>query len=63
MIDKIRDCKNMKQLDDLRIEIIQQSKVNPINFKNIQKEFIKKKNQIKNMPLLREKIVWKGESE
>ena len=44
---KIKECKTMKELDGLRMEIVQDE----INFIENQKLFIKKKNQLKRVPM------------
>ena len=52
IIEKIKDVKSMKQLDDLRDEIRLAASFNEIDFKQVQGIFLEKKEQ---MQLLREK--------
>ena len=44
---RIKECKTMKELDGLRMEIVQDKS----NFLENQKLFIKKKNQLKRVPM------------
>jgi len=43
LLNKIKNCKTMKELDFLRIEIIRDKE----NFEANQKAFIKRKNQLR----------------
>lgn len=46
LIKKIKDCKTMRELDELRIEIIRESESGG-DFEALQKAFIRKKNSLK----------------
>lgn len=46
IIDKIKDAKSMKQLDDLRDEIHLAASFNEIDFKQVKKIFLAKKEQL-----------------
>jgi len=47
MLDKIKNCKTMPELDALRLEIVKDME----HFEANQKAFIKKLNQLKRVPL------------
>jgi hypothetical protein len=50
--EKIKNCKTMPELDDLRLEVCTCMSANRgVEFKQIQKAFIKKKNKLKRIPL------------
>ncbi len=51
LIQQIKACNTMPELDDLRLDIVQNTKDNPELFKKVQREFIKKKNQLNRIPL------------
>ena len=51
LIQRIKECKTMSELDVLRLEIITEGKSNVDTFQKLQREFIKKKNQLKRIPL------------
>lgn len=46
LIKKIKDCKTMRELDELRIEIIREAESGG-DFEALQKDFIRKKNSLK----------------
>lgn len=46
LIDKIRNCQTMRELDELRIEIIREAE-NGGDFGELQKAFIKKQNSLR----------------
>lgn len=47
MIKQIKACNTIEELDALRNQIVIYAKSRPGEFRNIQKEFVKKKNQLK----------------
>ena len=47
MLNKIKNCKTMPELDALRLEIVKDME----HFEANQKAFIKKLNQLKRVPL------------
>lgn len=51
LISKIKKCKTMPELDALRMECVTTGKRGTETFQTIQKAFIKKKNQLKSLPL------------
>lgn len=46
LIDKIKNCQTMRELDELRIEIIRAAE-NGEDFNTLQKAFIRKQNSLK----------------
>lgn len=46
LIDKIKNCQTMRELDELRIEIIRVAE-NGEDFNTLQKAFIRKQNSLK----------------
>lgn len=46
LIDKIKNCQTMRELDELRIEIIRAAE-NGEDFNALQKAFIRKQNSLK----------------
>ena len=53
IIQKIKEVKTMPELDALRIETVKVMQVNVPNYRIIQKEFIKSKNRLLRIPLLK----------
>lgn len=51
LVEKIKSCKTMPELDRLRLEIVTKGKSDVETFKLLQREFIKKKNQLNRIPL------------
>jgi len=47
LLEKINCCTTSKQLDELRIEIVNEMTENPSNFETLQKTFIRKKNSLR----------------
>lgn len=47
LIVKIKACKNMGELDNMRLDLVRAGKGDPEHFKSLQDAFIKRKNQIK----------------
>jgi hypothetical protein len=53
LLKKIRACKSMPELDDLRMDcVVAFSKGNKTEFLAIQGAFIKKKNKLQRVPLV-----------
>ncbi len=46
LIEKIKNCQTMRELDELRIEIIRAAN-NGADFEKLQKSFIRKKNSLR----------------
>lgn len=46
LIDKIKNCQTMRELDELRIDIVRAAK-NGEDFNTLQKAFIRRKNSLK----------------
>lgn len=46
LIDKIKNCQTMRELDELRIEILRAAE-NGEDFNTLQKAFIRKQNRLK----------------
>lgn len=46
LIDKIKNCQTMRELDELRIEIVRAAE-NGEDFNSLQKAFIRKQNSLK----------------
>jgi hypothetical protein len=51
LIQKIQGCTTMPQLDALRLELVSVGKEDVQTFTTLQQAFIKKKNQLKRVPL------------
>lgn len=51
LINKIKNCKTLPKLDELRMECVTVGKGDKDTFLTIQKAFVKKKNQLKSIPL------------
>lgn len=51
LIGRIEACKTMPELDSLRTECVNTGRDDEATFRTIQSAFIKKKNQLKRVPL------------
>jgi hypothetical protein len=51
LLKKIKNCNTMPELDALRLELVEAGHASPDNFRTMQAEFIKKKNQLARIPL------------
>lgn len=51
LIKRIEACHTMPELDALRMECVRSGKDDEAKFRAIQQAFIKKKNQLKRVPL------------
>jgi len=47
IIEKIKACRTMRELDELRIDIIRESEAGNCNFTEAQKAFIQKQNSLR----------------
>lgn len=50
LISKMKKCKTMPELDSLRSECVTVGMSDKETFQTIQKEFVKKKNQLNRIP-------------
>lgn len=51
LLNKIKACSTMPELDSMRLELVKAGKEQPENFLTLQETFIKKKNQLNRIPL------------
>lgn len=47
IFEKIKDCSTMRELDELRIDVVHAMDSGEFDFNELQKAFIKKKNSLK----------------
>ena len=47
IFDRIKNCQTMRELDELRIDVVHAMESGEFDFNDLQKAFIKKKNSLK----------------